>query len=176
MSFNKIAIVSMMMFGATTLANAADVGKVTFFGTIVDAPCSVAAESLDQTVPLGFISKNALADKGESVPRPFTIQLEQCSFGDPAAKNNVSTTFNGVSSPVAGANELLAIQGATAAGAGVAITTYEGKRVVLGQATTPSLLVGETPALQYTAFLKGGDTDIKPGEFTAVTNFQLSYQ
>lgn len=56
-----------MLFGAATIANAADVGKVTFFGTIVDAPCSVAAESLDQTVPLGFISMNALENKGESI-------------------------------------------------------------------------------------------------------------
>lgn len=175
MNFNKIAIAS-MLFGAATIANAADVGKVTFFGTIVDAPCSVTAESLDQTVPLGFISMNALADKGESNPQPFKIQLEQCNFGDPAVKNNVTTTFTGVSSPVAAANELLAIQGATAAGAGVAIRTYEGKPIVLGVATAPSLLVGETPVLQYSAFLKGGNTDVKAGEFTAVTNFQLSYQ
>lgn len=43
------------------MANAADQGHgtVTFTGSIIDAPCSIAPESIDQTVNLGQISNVA---------------------------------------------------------------------------------------------------------------------
>ena len=62
---------------------------------------------MNQTVSLDFISKNTLANKGGYVPPPFTLEFEQYIFGDPAAKNNITITLTGVSSPVAGAIDWL---------------------------------------------------------------------
>lgn len=62
MKLNKIMLAAVMAFGVSSLAHAADQGhgKVTFSGSIIDAPCSIAPESLDQTVELGAISNVAL--------------------------------------------------------------------------------------------------------------------
>ena len=80
MKLNKIMLAAVMAFGVSTVANAAvkdqGHGKVTFSGSIIDAPCSIAPESLDQTVELGAISNVALKSGGKSTPRNFQIKLE----------------------------------------------------------------------------------------------------
>ncbi|MGK8665338.1 fimbrial protein [Serratia marcescens] len=48
-----------MIIGAslmTSTAYAASEGKITFIGSITDAPCSIAAGSLDQVIPLGGLT------------------------------------------------------------------------------------------------------------------------
>ncbi|TCM69087.1 type 1 fimbria pilin [Acinetobacter calcoaceticus] len=178
MKISKIMLTAVMAVGVSGLA-AADQGsgKVTFTGSIVDAPCSIAPESLDQVVPLGAVSNAALNNGGKSLPREFNIQLEQCDFTN--GKNKVKTTFTGVVSPLATGNELLAISG-SATGAGVAIETYEGEKVELGAATSAATLTGTNPVLQYRAYLQGAQDStanpITPGSFTAVANFELAYQ
>ncbi|MBU5899673.1 fimbrial protein, partial [Vibrio cholerae O1] len=81
-----------------SFAQAADQGhgKVNFIGSIIDAPCSIAPESIDQTVDLGQVSNVALKNGGSSNPRSFDIKLEQC---DTTTLKSVSTTFTGSASP-----------------------------------------------------------------------------
>ncbi|MDW7590685.1 fimbrial protein [Providencia sp. 2023EL-00965] len=61
-------------------------GKVTFKGEIIDAPCSISSDSIDQTVDLGQIANSVLANGGASSPKQFTIELEDCVF--PAGGGN----------------------------------------------------------------------------------------
>ena len=63
MNTKKIAFIAAMLSGAVMAnANAADQGhgKVTFTGSIIDAPCSISPDSIDQTVSLGQISNACL--------------------------------------------------------------------------------------------------------------------
>ncbi|WP_110915610.1 fimbrial protein [Enterobacter roggenkampii] len=181
MKLNKIMLASVMVAGMSSFAHAAEPsqghGKVTFQGEIIDAPCSVAPDSIDQTVDLGQIAKVSLQNGGESEPRQFSIKLENCDFGDPAAKNKVTTTFNGVSVPDTN-NKLLNISG-NASGAGVGMRTFQGEDIVLGTGTTAQTLTGDgNNELQFTAFLKGVEASgavITEGKFEAVTNFELAY-
>lgn len=184
MKLNKVMLAAVMSLSVVSFAQAAGQGggKVTFTGSIVDAPCSIHPDSLDQTVPMGAISNVALKNGGTSTPRDFNIQLEQCDFSDPlTAKNKVTTTFTGVGSSIG--TDLLAING-TASGAGIAITTYDGTKIKFGTATQAVTLTGASPVLQYQAYLQGAldavapavGTPIIPGDFTAVANFELAYQ
>ena len=82
MKLNKIVLATVMTMGLgmASVANAADQGqgKITFTGSIVDAPCSITAGSADQTIPLGAISNIALAANGGtgvSAAQPFSIEL-----------------------------------------------------------------------------------------------------
>ncbi len=82
MKLNKIVLATVMTMGLgmASVANAADEGqgKITFTGSIVDAPCSITAGSADQTIPLGAISNIALAANGGtgvSAAQPFSIEL-----------------------------------------------------------------------------------------------------
>lgn len=177
MKLNKIMLASVMAFGVVAGAQAAGngAGTVTFTGSIIDAPCSITPETVDQTVELGQISKAQLetANKtGTSNPRPFQIKLENC---DTATLKTVTTTFTGASSQYD--KDLLGMTG-TATGASIAITDGSGKKIALGQATDAQTLQDGNNTLSFAAFLQGGGASatINPGEFQSIADFSLAYQ
>lgn len=176
MKLNKIMLAAVMALGVSSLAHAADQGhgKVTFSGSIIDAPCSIAPEALDQTVELGAISNVALKNGGKSTPRNFQIKLENCELSE--GKQNVALTFSGATSE-ANAN-LLGITG-SAKGAGIAITDGAGTNIELGTASKPQKLQNGSNTLSFSAYLQGATSStavITPGEFQSVADFMLAYQ
>lgn len=172
MKLNKLLLTAVVAASMTSFAHAADQGHgtVTFTGSIIDAPCSITPETIDQVVHLGQISNVILKDGGSSNPKPFEIKLENCTLD---TMKSVTTTFTG--SP--GANGLLGITG-TAKGASIAITNGSGVIVTLGQATPAQLLQDGNNTLSFSAYLKGDGTavPIVPGEFKGVADFTLAYQ
>ncbi|CAI0993411.1 Fimbria A protein precursor [Serratia fonticola] len=176
MKMNKTLLAVAVVFGMSSLAHAADQGhgKVTFTGSIIDAPCSIAPESVDQTVDLGQISNAALKDSGQSTPKNFDIKLEDCSFGTPAAKNKVKVTFTGMES--ASGNGLLGITG-NAKGASVAITQADGSVIKLGTPTKEQVLQDGNNTLNFAAYMQGDGASaaITEGDFQAVADFTLAY-
>ncbi|HHK8036196.1 TPA: fimbrial protein [Serratia marcescens] len=182
MKLNKIMLAAVMAFGVSSLAHAADQGhgKVTFTGSIIDAPCSIAPESIDQTVELGAISNVALKNGGKSTPRNFQIKLENCDLvaddKDPAKNNTVSLTFTGSTSE--GDAKLLGITG-TAKGAGIALTDGSGSNIELGKPTNARTLQNGANTLSFAAYLQGSTASgatVVPGEFQSVADFTLAYQ
>ncbi|CAI1508423.1 fimbrial protein [Serratia ficaria] len=176
--FNKAALAALVAFGlAANMANAADQGhgKVTFTGSVVDAPCSIHPDSLDQTIPLGQISNASLKKGGTSTTRPFYIKLENCTFGTPATKNKVTVTFTGSESDaVAG---LLATTG-QAKGVAVAITDNSGGVVKLGKPTKARELQNGNNTLNFGAYVQGTANEtvaITEGDFQSVADFTLAY-
>ncbi|HGM6401966.1 TPA: fimbrial protein [Serratia marcescens] len=174
MSFNKVMVTALMTMGMVNFAHAATDqghGKVTFTGAIIDAPCSVSPDSVDQVVNLGQISNKVLEKMGKSNPRDFDIKLENC---DTATLKTVTTTFSGVGS--ANNPKLLGIAG-SASGAGVAIS-HNGAVVELGKPTMPFILANGDSTIHFAAYLQGESASaaIVPGDFSAVANWTLAYQ
>lgn len=176
MNLNKTLLAAAITFSTLSMAHAADQGhgKVTFTGSIIDSPCSIDPDSVDQTVELGQISNAALKDSGQSTPKNFDIKLENCSFGTPAAKNKVAVTFTGMAS--AAGNGLLGITG-NAKGASVAITDGSGKVIELGKPTTEQALQDGNNTLNFAAYMQGdgASATITEGDFQAVADFTLAY-
>ncbi|MBH3007151.1 fimbrial protein [Serratia ureilytica] len=174
MKLNKIMLTAVLAFGVSSLAHAADQGhgKVTFTGSIIDAPCSISPETVDQTVDMGQVSNVALKNGGKSAPRQFDIKLEQC---DNSTLKTVTTTFEGKAS--AANKDLLGIVG-TASGASIAITDTASNPIKLGTATAPQNLGAGTNTLRFAAYLQGdgASSAVVPGDFTAVADFKLAYQ
>lgn len=177
MSFKKLALAAAM--GAVLISGMACAkdqghGKITFTGSIIDAPCSISADSIDQTVDLGQVSDVALkanSNTGTSVPRNFEIKLENC---DITTLKTVTTTFAGVDGATDGS---LAITG-TAQGASIVLSNRSGDDIKLGEATEPHTLLEGDNTLLFSAYLKGdgADATVTPGDFTAVADFTLAYQ
>ncbi len=173
MKLNKIMLATTVIFGLSAAANADQGhGKVTFNGAIIDAPCSIAPESIDQTIELGQISKVALKDGGKSTPRNFSINLENCSLED--GKNKVSVIFSGMTSVAD--NGLLGITG-TAKGASIAITDGSGAVIELGKSNKDQVIQSGNNTLSFSAYVQGDGAleTITEGEFQAVTDFTLAY-
>lgn len=181
MKLNKIMLAAVIVFGASAVAHAAvkdqGHGTVTFTGSIIDAPCSITPETVDQTVDLGQVSNVALKDGGKSTPRNFSIDLENCELttDDEGKNNTVSLTFTGMES--AADNGLLGITG-TAQGASIAITDGAGQVIKLGEPTKAQTLQNGNNTLSFAAYLQGDNASagVVPGDFQSVADFTLAYQ
>ncbi|MCY1688747.1 fimbrial protein [Yersinia enterocolitica] len=179
MKFNKIMLSAFLVFGASTMVQADEpgkdpvlgaTGKVTFTGKIVDAPCSIAPESVDQTVKMGSIANGALKAGGKSTPQPFMLKLTGC---DVVTKKSVETTFTGGASETQ--DGLLGVIG-SAKGVSVGIGDTAGNLIPLGKPVPSKLIVGSNE-LNFTTFVQGDQTaEVIPGDFQAVAGFTLAYQ
>jgi type 1 fimbria pilin len=149
-------------------------GTVKFHGTIIDAPCSITPNTIEQTVELGDISNKALANGGKSNPRPFDIKLESCDLSGLTDKT-VTITFTGPESSAQPG--YLAIVG-NASGAAIAITNDNGTNIPLGTPSQATKTQQGDNVLSYAAYLQGNGTSaaVVPGSFTSVANFTLAYQ
>lgn len=171
------AAMSASVFAAPSATPNQGHGKVTFTGEIIDAPCSIKPESIDQTVPLGQISNTILSLGGTSQPKQFTIELEDCNLDGIAGK--VEITFSGANAEfepkLLGVTGLVENQG----NVGIQITDAQGQPIDMGISTTAAhqLQNGEN-TLQYSAYLVGANVAVDKiplGKFEGVTNFTLAY-
>lgn len=167
------ALISGVM-STSALAATAGSGNVTFTGSIISAPCSVAPGEENQEVELGQVSDVTLTAGNASSAQPFSIKLEGCNLeGD----NVVNVTFNG--SELVDEEEtntgMLQITG-EASGAAVKIMNTSGEQVRVNSVYKQQYIKGDNE-LKFTAALQGlkGAT-VVPGNFSAVTNFTLTYQ
>lgn len=154
-------------------------GKVTFNGTVVDAPCGIDAQSADQSIDFGQVSKVLLNNGGTSTPKNFDIKLTDCDItgykaGGANKAGTVSLTFSGVQ---AGADMLQTVGTTNTA---ILITDPHGKAVKFDGATATgvSSLVDGDNTIHFTALVKkdASGNDVAEGAFSAVANFNLSYQ
>ncbi|KTQ46841.1 fimbrial protein [Enterobacter cancerogenus] len=176
MKINSLSLIFGVVLSAASsqMVMAADQGHgtVTFKGAIIDAPCSIAPESVDQTVHLGQISNVALKDGGKSTPRNFQIKLENC---DVSSLKNVTTTFTG---PASAENANLIGLSGSAKGAGIALTDGSGKPVALGNPSSAQQFQVGNNTLSFAAYLQGVGTDkalVVPGDFQSIVDFTLTY-
>ncbi|MFX2611804.1 fimbrial protein [Enterobacter mori] len=151
----------------SSLASATD-GTVNFTGTVINAPCSIATESVDQTIDFGALSSVFLDGDNVSEMKPLTIKLIACD----ASVTSASITFAGQS--VTGATDELATAGTT--GTAIQITNA-GTPVTFGTPVTLGTITEGDNTLQFGATVKKatGVTATTAGDFTAVTNFTMVY-
>lgn len=182
MNLSKIALAMGLGFTLVSgFANAAASGTETpaggnhgvihFKGEIVDSPCSLDADSADQTVDLGQVSSSALKDGGTSDAKFFNIVLKHCDVGD--AGKTVSATWTGIADtnmPTA-----WGISG-EASGAGIILHDNSEQNVDLGSTVNLGKISEGDNTIIMSAFLKGDGQTVVPGTFESAANFQLSYQ
>lgn len=178
MKFAKVALVIAMGLAGISAAHADEgnmgqgTGTVTFHGSIIDAPCSISPDTVDQTVEMGQIASAQLANQGSSAPVPFSIDLENC---DVTTASSAQVTFNGVVDANDSSKAMLGLNG-TASGAGIVITDGSADTLPLGTASSAVTLSEGDNTLQFAAYLKGDDASaVVPGEFNSVANFAMSY-
>lgn len=167
---------AIMMMSASVLANGnstdAGHGVVNFVGSIIDAPCSIAPESLDQTVQMGQISSQLLEKEGETPVRTFNIHLESCSA---ATAKSATITFDGNADSVH--TNHLAITG-TGKGGAVALLNQDESEIHLGEKIGVAINDGENTlnfGAKLVSNLRKGES-ATPGEFASTANFVMSYQ
>lgn len=148
-------------------------GRVTFNGTVVDAPCSISQKSADQSIDFGQLSKSFLQAGGVSKPMNLDIELVNCDITSfkgggvsAAKKGTVKLAFSGPR--VSGHNEELDTSGGT----GTAIVVQAaGKNVFDGTEGDANTLKDGDNVLHYTAIVKkssANNAQVTEGAFSAV--------
>lgn len=166
-SISKLAVVAVLGLTSLGVSAAGNSGKVTFSGEVVDAPCNLAPgeDGTDINVRFGQLSMSNLNKDGYEEPKQFQIQLQDCDLAGKTAQ----ITFTGTTLP--GSTTLLETQGG-AKGLGIGL-----KDITFGTAKALTLGEGKN-TLHYTAIARRAvaGTDVTAGDFSAITNFQISYQ
>lgn len=171
------AVIAVTLAATSPFSFAADQGngRITFKGTIIDAPCSIAQESQYQTVPMGQISNVSLKNGGKSNSTPFVIELRGCELG---TMKSAVATFSGAA---ASNSDLLALKGVT--GASLAITDHNNVLIKNGTPAPAQAISNGDTFLKFNAYIQGdtaaeggSENVIELGEFETFANFSLAYQ
>ncbi|HDW7643601.1 TPA: type 1 fimbrial protein [Escherichia coli] len=172
----KSVLGMVVSFAFCSVANAAiqGQGQVNFKGTVIDAPCGIAPESADQSIDFGQISKAHLNADGISVKKNLDIKLVNCDVNELTNTGSVKVSFTGTS--VNGQVKELGTAGDT--GTAVVVSEASGNLVSFdGTAGAATKLQEGDNTLRYSTWVKkatGGN--LKEGDFTAVANFNLTYE
>ncbi|MFJ3358427.1 type 1 fimbrial major subunit FimA [Serratia liquefaciens] len=188
MKINKLGIaVGAVMSLATCLSHAASNtvsgGTIHFRGSLVDAACSVSADSADQIVDLGQYTLHHFKSKGTATNAiPFKIKLEDC---DTTVSSTAAVAFSGqvdATSP-----NLLAVDssaggnsdnGASASGVGIQIVDSASKNVIPDGTTfsTPKKLIDGENILDFTAHYVSTVDKPTAGQANSDATFIMQYQ
>lgn len=170
-------VVSLMVSGVATAAEADTVsvsgGTVNFVGQVVNAACSVSADSVDQTVTLGQVRTAKLTSVGmlANQKEDFKINLEDC---DTTVSKNAAVIFNGQQDGTQ-AGALANTAGASAA-ANVALQLFgpNGKALNIGDTSSTITLIdgSNTLPLSVDYIATGAAT---AGNVAATATFNMVY-
>lgn len=154
------------------------VGKtVHLHGRIIDQPCVIAPESLDQAVDMGVVDVKQLYANGAGEQVPFSIRLTNCK---PGIFRMAKVTFTG--SKDAQLSGGLAFTAGIAKGAGIRLYDVTKTPLDLGAPSRGYLLGGSADnELQFFARVEGhpdalAAKNIQPGDYSAVANFIVAYE
>lgn len=164
--------ITMALFSSLAHASQGQ-GVVNFKGTVIEAPCGIAPDSVDQTIDFGQLSKSHLESGGISIKKNLDIKLVHCSAAELAKKGVVKVTFTGAF--ISNKTDELGTSGNT--GTAVVISNPDGSFVKFDntESIAHKLKPGDN-TLRYSTWVKkvtGGT--LNEGDFVAVANFNLTY-
>lgn len=150
---------------------------VNLHGRIIDQPCVISPESADQSVDMGVVDVRDLYSAGGGAQVPFVIRLTNCK---PDIFRMAKVTFSGTEDPqMSGA---LAFSAGSAKGAGIRLYDATQSPLDLGSPSSGYVLSGSIDnELLFSARVEGypdaiAANNIKPGDYTAVASFIVSYE
>ncbi|HFZ4846021.1 TPA: fimbrial protein [Escherichia coli] len=170
----KIIASAVAMTLVSFCANAANQGQgvINFKGTVINAPCGIAPESADQSIDFGQISKAHLNNNGQSIQKPVDIKLVNCDLSE--GSKTVEVQFTGT---IAAGEEATNL-GLSKTNAIIRMAAQDGTLVAFdgSNKTNATNLVNGDNTLHYQAWVQKGTKDVEEGEFSAIAQFNLSYQ
>ena len=158
-------------------------GKIKFKGIVIDAPCSIAPDSVDKEVDLGEVTTAVINANKKSTPVPVDINLENCQLDDPADETDtpitkVDVTFTSAATDAADTSLMSNTYASGAQNVGVRLLDNAEANITLGSATEVALLEGsDTQTLHFKAQMEvlSGKT-ATAGQVESTANYVLAYK
>ena len=158
-------------------------GKIKFIRVVIDAPCSIAPDSVDKEVDLGEVTTAVINANKKSTPVPVDINLENCQLDDPADETDtpitkVDVTFTSAATDAADTSLMSNTYASGAQNVGVRLLDNAESAITLGEANEVELLAGSTTqTLHFKAVMEvpTGKT-ATAGQVEATANYVLMYK
>jgi type 1 fimbria pilin len=170
-SFTAAAMLLALYASSSFAAGTSNTGKITFNGSVVEASCGIAPDSVDQTIEMGETPRSKLVNGGKSTPVPFTISLQDCDGTANAAEFRFAGN-NWAEDP-----RLQALTGVP--NVGLALLSDNNGDIIDIQQPLSRNIAGITGGidLPFSAQLIGttGAGTIVPNQYQVVTTFQITY-
>lgn len=183
MKLNKLSLA--ILFATSTISTsvlaAGNTGELHFTGQVVNSPCNIESDSLNQEVPFGQLSRASL-EAGNAAEKNIAIKLKDCNFNEFTKGTDdkwvpvkdIKITFGG-KNYVGTKKEFLAVTG-TASNIGIQIKdfNFDEAKSVLNQIRNQQ---GEN-VLEFTALAKrvDGTAPVTEGEFSSIADFKIAYE
>ncbi|HGW6104752.1 TPA: fimbrial protein [Citrobacter werkmanii] len=171
-----------LLLGTGLSAVAADEIDIRFQGTVVDAPCVIAPESVDMTVDLGNMDESRLSFQKHSNPAVIRIDLTSCVLQGMGAGggdiSKVSVEFDSTAVVSGNANILANTDSSGAVNVGVQLLTTDDEAINLGESLPVDLQVTSSEqTLVFHAWMVPADPKnaMSPGHVSANTSYVLNY-
>ena len=158
-------------------------GKIKFKGVVIDAPCSIAPDSVDKEVDLGEVTTAVINANKKSSAVPVDINLENCQLDDPADETDtpitkVEVTFTSAATDATDTSLMSNTFANGAQNVGVRLLDNAEGNITLGQPNVLDLLAGSTTqTLHFKAVMEvpTGKT-ATAGQVEATANYVLMYK
>lgn len=150
-------------------------GDVHFYGQVVNAACSVTADTANQVVQMGQVRSSDFKNLGSWVdPVPFQIKLEDCNTN---ISKTVGVFFNGQSDSKD--PQVFQTGSGASASKGVGLGIFDANGNLLVPGTAPpwfSALQEGNTTLSYMAKYRSTDRMVKAGDASTQVWFNVVYQ
>lgn len=187
MKLGKETLLAVAIATLTTTSAFADVdggsGKITFTGTIINAPCAIEPDDIDKQVELGEVPASYINTNGHSDAVDSSLHLVNCDLphsnnGSDVPVSKVDVTFNSDSVTAEDTSLLSNTFASGATNVGVRLLDKTSTKITLGTAKTIDLSAGSaTQILPFQAYMeKIGATDVIVGAVAATATYRLTYK
>ncbi|WP_369308951.1 fimbrial protein [Providencia rettgeri] len=146
-------------------------GIVNMGGSILETPCAIAMESLDQTIVLDTVPLASLKQWGEGTRQSFAINIINCRLTSSTGTvwANFSLTFEGP----AERNGFSVFGQAT--GIALRIDDAQGQPILPGEPLWAGALLRGDRKLEYGLRVVSNNSAYTPGDFQSTLRFKLDY-
>ncbi|VUS44314.1 fimbrial-like protein [Klebsiella spallanzanii] len=184
-----LAVVTTALFSATAFNASADDqghGIVTFSGTVITAPCSVAPESSQIDVDLGQVADTVLNGGQYSQPADFSIKLQDCVLSvtegeTTTVTDKVNVTFTSTNVDLTDASLMANTKennygGATGVGVRILDAGYNTFDLGVALPVTFTDVNNPTQNLDFHARMESLGKNATEGDVYAQANYVLAYK
>lgn len=163
-----IVLPFMMMIcsGKLVYAQSVELGRVSMQGSIIDTPCAIATDDLEQTIDLGITTMGDIVQDGRGTEQKFSLHFVNCDSG--AGSHEFQTTFDG---PAQG--DVFNLDGAS--GVGLQVIDSAGNVAIPGKPMPAIILTADNQRVDYTLRLMGNNHQLKAGNYHSVLRFKVDY-
>lgn len=158
-------------------------GKITFTGSVINAPCAIEPDDIDKQVMLGEVPASYINTNGHSDAVDSSLHLINCDLpnsdnGSGVVVTKVDVTFSSDSVTTDDSSLLSNTFAGGANNVGVRLLDSSSTAITLGTAKTVDLIPdSSTQILPFKAYMeKIGTSDVTVGAVAATATYKLTYK